>query len=921
MNSALGAGAGSIINTGSRTAADELPAVKNKNEKINIYDPPKDLYAEGNLTYATHGAVVKELIETLFSPREKLPKTFKSIGDTKDALKDALGTAFMEGLQKDSARLKILREKSTSGHDPKPTGLYVSQDSGPAPSKLVNSPKLIITPGTILDSATKTKKGADPLVGKYGTLPPSYIDEVSMKNVIVGPIEMKEASGTYTITIPTNIGVSGKGAGAGAAAEAGKIVGKLSSTTYKPISEKGDDLYFKGNDTKNAYIEENYEDATAKDNMMKYILVKELGDTLQVLWLKYIINESEKIKKTVINPETKKLEEVEVSKYTIGNSVITTGDTVVWYRCIINKVPVIVTYMGETFLYKAGDNAYMVASFIKTIREETIKQNLSVINTLKAIIKVPKDGGKWITELSWDEAPYRAAVNYLTNIIPKLENFNKDADIYFDNVTTIDAAQNAAARHHFENPFTLNKNNVWKTNNMVTQIFPDVPFYAASFKPLSIISSLAKIREFKQVGGGPKKVVTAVGRATNEEKEAEAKTLTPEKYFAKRLAEWDIPEDVAYEIPEEISKGVSDPTKYVEGNSDTFMSYNQNEAYYFWASNTQDVSVKTKKKSILLNEKPFFLYVFVKENFPQIFTYASMMRKAVKGANSEGLLHYEKKFSFEYVEDDGEDGGILGEMKIVSKTNELTSVKTNYMDLVQEQVAIEAEKFTGGAITRKIRKGIEKDAYKTVYQEIEKEKDAKEAFSKTWEAINLAMQLTDDFPVLLTQELADFFTYLRFILPSETAAVAVSGAGAGSSSTVTSSKGKHGGGPKSFNPVTSKAIDYYELYYTLLVKASYENRNVTEEEFMDEILSREEDIQSRFREEKESQKKFMTQIQQTPQSMKTGTPTAPSKFGKRSFESSGMNIPRLVFGGKRRYKKTQKKKRKSSKRKTRKHKH
>jgi len=157
------------------------------NRLINVYDPPKDLAAHKNEDQNLTGndpikQVLKPILKELFSPTKALPAGFNPVGDAKGTLQTEVETVLGGTIATKVNNTKILRETHSSGHDPKPDGLFVSQDAGPA--DVVSNPTFIITPGVIIDPATKTTSGDNVIrltTGTYATLEKeAYIDPLQL---------------------------------------------------------------------------------------------------------------------------------------------------------------------------------------------------------------------------------------------------------------------------------------------------------------------------------------------------------------------------------------------------------------------------------------------------------------------------------------------------------------------------------------------------------------------------------------------------------------------------------------------------------------------------------------------------------------------------------------------------------------------
>ena len=161
--------------------------------------------------------------------------------------------------------------------------------------------------------------------------------------------------------------------------------------------------YCRGNDTKNRFL---LEHPDRKEECTNYILWKELGDTLQVLWLKYIIDSSLRIESVPLTQQ---------------NAVITTADNTVLYRAVLNGVPVI-------HRSKEGHRYYHTSEFNRNstyctwLPETLFRQNQQVIANLQAVIQSePYRGTYWINGVDWKSKERIAEVKqFLATIVQQL---------------------------------------------------------------------------------------------------------------------------------------------------------------------------------------------------------------------------------------------------------------------------------------------------------------------------------------------------------------------------------------------------------------------------------------------------------------------------------------------------------------------
>ena len=858
------------------------------NRILNCLDPPKDLAAE-NILKQVHADVLETVIKSLFSPNNPLPPGFRGIGDTKTAIKNNLGSEkdptpsaatpakpLTEYLLNKSNKLRILREKQTTASDGLPSELFVSQDSGPGVEKLVKNAVIIITPGTILDPASKTKDDAYDYVvvfmphDTYGTLErEEYILPLNMGDIITGDIEMEELADAYRIKIPTNIGGAATIAGGGDGP--GMINALLDKTTFKKKQQAGnpDGDFFNGNATKNTAILNKFrtdeghkgelsgtaaQQTAARNEMKKYILVKELGDTLQVMWLKYLFDA--KATRTVNDEEI---------VLTQKNTVLVTGDTVVWYRCIINNVPVILTYNGETNYWGAGDNQeVMEASFKKTIREKLLTDNQSVIEVMNEVIsseaRYDADSRqyRWIWGLPWGDTQdtIERIKNYLRGLIKRLENLNKDALIFIDKVPSIEGAKAAAERYHFANPFILkivDGQEEWRTNNKVLSILPDgnIKFHASSFQnPSKILIKLEKTSFFEQIpattAGGAQRGGVRFGR-TIQQKIAEAAAAgtsqLQDRYYTNSLAEFH--DETAITFPTHLTyKPFRDEWALIQSRvivvSNLRNTPIEGDGTYF-TEQTSNWELFANNSSIVYDRlKPnnYVLYLFIRDIFPEIFTYATMMKS--------GFLELSKWVGRDALRNFVRAGLLgLGAPQIITVPSTFV---TGFFDTIIDSV----EGKLPDAVTRGAYRAIAarfpdvsldlKDRFRLDYRlsgdsrilVTNNATSANDVLEATKQAIILARAYIQYYNYMPSQELADFLEYCynntNIFSEADRARLVVSELTAENYAFIASSI-QTGGGKVDLESVMNTAINNYELYYSLYVKASYEDKSVTQDEF------------------------------------------------------------------------------------------
>lgn len=884
------------------------------NQKINVYDPPKDL-----TEYKNDSAKLSELskkqkdtlrgyLKEVFFPGVDTYDAINPVSDTKATLKEAIEGRIGGDITTRVNNTKILRETHSSGHDPKPDGLYVSYDAGA--KDVVSNPNFLITPGVILDPATKTKDGNIVNLVTAATDYKKLRNDTYIKQLgfvldgnitITGDIEMTvEADGRYKIKIPTRFG---------------ELTSLFSNDTYKPSED-----YFKGNETKNAFIKANINSSSNEDkNKIRFfLLAKELGDTLQVQWLNFVCAVSEDL------PDGTK-------KYTKGNVVVSTNDTVVWLRSIVNSIPVIFTNKGITKYYRAIDadattKALIIKSFIETIRKEVTTHNLSIIKTIENVISSGfTDRNTWVNDsATWYKSagstPRDKAIEFLRNVKVRLENVSKDIDLQISLQNEIDNAKRIAAKSHFLSPFTFCKTGgFYKTNNKVVALLEGggIKFIAKQF----VASKFPSAGEYDRLAnffmqGGRRRVQQGGVRKTKSQKIArtiQAKTETNVRtLLTQALEELNETTPITdYNFDEkDTRKAASD---LVEGAA---LAFNKDNTllWSIWQKNIRGAGEI---------EKQFFLYLFIRDYLPEIFTYAAMVKSslaeilakatvvnsALEGSNVEGRVVTRGMI------------GTAGSLKDKCAANVALFPKVS-LDLkrIDDRVDyyVEDHEFL---IVPDIR---------TKDQIL---RSAALALGATYQAITLAAYFYKDFPLLCRGSAASFLNYFNTnyaekkiaiteLAPEENKFIADLYITIQDEDISFNSREARGGGKESLlDPINSVAMDNYELYYSLEIKAAYEDRDVTDEEFQAELLNVQEELRLTVSEMKKN----------TSKNIKRGTnysePSTPLGYNSNSdtivSNASSVSLGNNWRKAGGRYRKTQKKRkssRKQTKRKTRRHK-
>jgi hypothetical protein len=590
----------------------ELAALQKNNSILNVLDPPKDLndkMKQGDDRADLLGGIIREL----FWPYADEPPTgFAGVKDTKEDIRKALGSADKPGtysafFTNKANQIAILRDSTTSGVTAKPSGLNVAQDAGPR--NVVENPTFLITPGTVLDPASKEKNGTYFMQAPYNEISMDWIKKLNLQHVIPSPIKMVEnADGvSFTVTIPVKFG-----------ADEEVITARLLKTTFKPAADDTTADYFKGNEVKAKYIKDNYAKISTngtdkngknvRNEIKKYLLVKELGDTLQVQWLNYIFEKS-------------------ANAYNKGNTVIITNDVVVMYRAIINGVAVLLTYGGKSILYRATgneeDQRIITAALITTIQTEVMTHNKAILKTIGDAIEDGRRGKKWLSDITWEDAAWETAKQYLTALKTHLENLNNDFDIYFKNMPSLDAAEMLAARAHFICPFVYNKDGYYKIIEKVTYLLQggSINFNAKQFKP-STLSKLSDSKLFQpvvtQAGGGRKRQRGGARTAIREKQRLAAAASTKaliEALIAKSISEFTEPWVGAYSLdPAVLTKVEAANSKQdIPGDASRFLTEN-----FLWLN-----SIRAPQPGLQdIKNAGDFLYLYVRDFYPEIFSYA-----------------------------------------------------------------------------------------------------------------------------------------------------------------------------------------------------------------------------------------------------------------------------------------------------------
>ena len=478
------------------------------NRDINFFDPPKDLMGgyiriETRPTFETTLARRREneqrytnltnCMRNMFYSGREIPPGWTPVGDTKAALINRLiGTAQVPRTlytywNDRTNRIDIVRLSSPSGNDPRLNNLFVSQDSGP--TDFVTDPIFLITPGVILDTADKTKTGnVANIVNYFPTLSDIYIDILGLGNIIAaGGVTLSPVNGSMVAPPPP-----------------GDAAYQLSMRLYNDFTDRrrginpdrfiqyfradyeptppgntnprNNSAYFLGNPQKNPWINDHSTKAPTATNadhkreIEQFILMKLFGDTFQVEYLNSIINTpADTLGKTIRGR-------------VIGrdNTVVLTVDKVVLLRCLINKVGCIhtnnTTKITSWYIPRfptATELAAINRKAIIVVADQTVSHNLSMINSVRAVIDFQPVNNVYINGYSTDAwTPVKRAlfIAFLRDTISLLEAKNNEINSYILSLNDFSLAKEYGARHKFKDIFVKYKTQYYKTVNNVTFI-------------------------------------------------------------------------------------------------------------------------------------------------------------------------------------------------------------------------------------------------------------------------------------------------------------------------------------------------------------------------------------------------------------------------------------------------------------------
>lgn len=265
---------------------------------------------------------------------------------------------------------------------------YGVQDAGMSPKSYLSTIQNLITPGSYIDTCLRSSKGIEFGFGNiYDNLIFKKIGMPMIKSLIVSNI-VKDSYNFGDCSIKLSINNS------------------VINTTFngKFIAYQGDVNYFKGNETKNKYFNNGTVDYETSVN---YILCKELGDTLQVLFGKLFTDN--------IVHDNKKV-------------CIFTNDSILTLRCKLVGMQVVFNIphgKSSKTVYHYPVMSEIISDFLKLWQSNTIKYNEMNIKDIESVIKNKfyfSVSGKRIT-FSHNDNVYILLNKYINYIIQKNNEF------------------------------------------------------------------------------------------------------------------------------------------------------------------------------------------------------------------------------------------------------------------------------------------------------------------------------------------------------------------------------------------------------------------------------------------------------------------------------------------------------------------
>jgi hypothetical protein len=513
-----------ITNQSGDVTMEGYDEVVTYNRILNSVDIGKDLKVktedDETITKNEHGEFIKKVIDGLFkynTIKEDLIEqyNFDGINYNKKKLEEDIFTKYRSY----ETEIPILKDDdSTFCNNPQKVKtidyVYAIQDAGNSPEHLFCNYKLIITPGTIIDPAGKTKHtkknqkiiniANNELIKLDNNFIKKYALDSAIKNI---DCVFNNTTKRYNITITLND-------------DSHTQINCTFDSSFKAID--GDKDYFQGNPYKNKYILDNFsrqDEQTYQNEVKKYLLVKELGDTLQVAYLDELLTYVEKTQPTtvagqfpelistktkggVINDEENEENEDIVPKgfnsISRKNTYITTNDKNVLYRSLINNLNCSLQ-QGKNKEHREvvyrdlipEEELKLLRKQKKEVIDDIIGKNNNVIQLLKTIAtgdnvdKITLDG-KQIGYLAGNKIDkpetiklrkiyMKNALNYMATC---LEIINKNIHTILELITIVsieyyDNFVEDCNKFLFENPFK-EINSTYELSKSIQSIMPNI---------------------------------------------------------------------------------------------------------------------------------------------------------------------------------------------------------------------------------------------------------------------------------------------------------------------------------------------------------------------------------------------------------------------------------------------------------------
>lgn len=341
---------------------DVEDTLKTYNRFLNCLDIGKDAYiapreSERVLSNKEHGDFLKQEVLPLFNfdMLTANEKPFVAIGPVKDF--DKLYKKFAEdfnfnGLNREE--LFSLRFDA-NGNDLRRNHMNIAFDCGDGPDKLFKEYTLVITPGSILDPGYRDKNHKslyDAPIKEKSSISKDVLKDLDLWKAVQSIDFLGSDHGKYSFNITTHLpGYTNK-------------IYTFDKQTFKP-----DDAVFQGNNIKNAFIKEHWENPAKLSDIKMYVLAKELGDTMQALWLKQVMDKSG-------------------GELPPGETAMLTSDKILWLRCLMHDVPCIHMNKGIPTLYQREGKGIDIDSFKKKQIKDLEEKSRAVINDVKRFCRV-----------------------------------------------------------------------------------------------------------------------------------------------------------------------------------------------------------------------------------------------------------------------------------------------------------------------------------------------------------------------------------------------------------------------------------------------------------------------------------------------------------------------------------------------------